>query len=157
MRKNEQKKSRIIRYAHEFGCRKKGCFSVSNMFCKNGFCARAQEIAVVKCANENVQARGFARLVCDWCKLVYFGRKNEVTKMHKKSTLDTSKVLCGDDQCSFAPAGMCGSSIKRFSRSSPFSLWRAERSMPQDSRPIMGRGGRLVIATQVLPMSCSGS
>ena len=32
MRKNEQKKSRTIRYAHEFGCRRKGCFSVSNMF-----------------------------------------------------------------------------------------------------------------------------
>ena len=60
-------------------------------------------------------------------------------------------------QYSFAPAGMCGSSCRRFSRSSPFSLWMAESSMPQDSMPIMGRGGRLVIATHVLPMSCSGS
>ena len=34
---------------------------------------------------------------------------------------------------------------------------QAEISIPQESMPIMGRGGRLVMATQVLPTSSSGS
>ena len=57
----------------------------------------------------------------------------------------------------FAPAGMASSSIMRFSFSAPFSLWTAEISMPQLSRPIIFRGGRLMIASSVLPTSCSGS
>ena len=60
-------------------------------------------------------------------------------------------------QQSFAPAGMASSSMRRCSFSSPFSLWTAEMSMPQDSRPIIFLGGRLTIAASVLPTSCSGS
>ena len=33
----------------------------------------------------------------------------------------------------------------------------AESNMPQDSMPIMGRGGRFVIAIRVFPISSSGS
>ena len=75
----------------------------------------------------------------------------------------TPKIICKLDyallqnQYSFAPAGMWGSTIRRWSFSSSPSLWMAESSMPQDSMPIMGLGGRLVMAMQVLPMSCSGS
>ena len=57
----------------------------------------------------------------------------------------------------FAPAGMCGSSMRRWSFSTPSSWWTAEISIPQESMPIMGRGGRFVMATQVLPTSSSGS
>ena len=60
-------------------------------------------------------------------------------------------------QQSFAPAGMASSIMRRCSFSSPFSLWTAEMSMPQDSRPIIFLGGRLTIAASVLPTSCSGS
>ena len=60
-------------------------------------------------------------------------------------------------QQSFAPAGMASSIMRRCSFSSPFSLWTAEISMPQDSRPIIFLGGRLTIAASVLPTSCSGS
>ena len=59
-------------------------------------------------------------------------------------------------QHSFAPAGMASSIISRFSFSSPFSVWTAEISMPQDSRPIIFLGGRLVMATKVLPIRSSG-
>ena len=59
-------------------------------------------------------------------------------------------------QQSFAPAGMASSTISRCSFSSPFSLWTAEISIPQDWRPIILRGGRLIIATSVLPTSSSG-
>ena len=62
------------------------------------------------------------------------------------------------EQCqqSFAPAGMASSSSSRCSFSSPFSLWTAEISMPQEGMPIIFRGGRFRMATAVLPMSCSG-
>ena len=60
-------------------------------------------------------------------------------------------------QYSFAPAGMWRSTMRRWSFSSPSSVWTAEISMPQDSMPIMGRGGRFRMAMQVLPMSSSGS
>ena len=59
-------------------------------------------------------------------------------------------------QQSFAPAGMASSTMSRFSFSSPFTLWTAEISIPQDSRPIIFRGGRFVMATRVLPISSSG-
>ena len=59
-------------------------------------------------------------------------------------------------QQSFAPAGMASSTISRCSFSSPFSLWTAEISIPQDWRPIILRGGRLIMATSVLPTSSSG-
>ncbi len=59
-------------------------------------------------------------------------------------------------QHSFAPAGMASSIIIRFSFSSPFSVWMADSSMPLDSRLIIFRGGRLVMATRVLPISSSG-
>ena len=60
-------------------------------------------------------------------------------------------------QQSFAPAGMASFSMRRFSFSSPFSLWTADRSMPHDSWPIIFLGGRLMIAASVLPTSVSGS
>ena len=60
------------------------------------------------------------------------------------------------NQHSFAPAGMASLTISRFSFSSPLSVWTAEISMPQDSRPIIFLGGRLVMATRVLPTSSSG-
>ena len=56
----------------------------------------------------------------------------------------------------FAPAGILSSIISRFRRSSPFSVWTAEMSMPLDSSPIIFRGGRLTMATRVLPTSSSG-
>ena len=62
-----------------------------------------------------------------------------------------------DDQYIFAPAGMWSSSIKRCSFSSPSSWCTAEISIPQDSMPIMGLGGRLVMAKRVFPTSSSGS
>ena len=49
------------------------------------------------------------------------------------------------------PAGILSSSITRFSLS-PRS---ADSSIPQDSCPIILRGGRLVTATRVLPTSSS--
>ena len=63
----------------------------------------------------------------------------------------------GHNQYSFAPAGMWGSTISRCSFSSPFSWWTAEISMPQESMPIIGLGGRFTMAMQVLPTSSSGS
>lgn len=60
-------------------------------------------------------------------------------------------------QQSLAPAGMASSTMMRWSFSSPFSVWTAESSMPQLSWPIILRGGRLTMATKVLPMSSSGS
>ncbi len=60
------------------------------------------------------------------------------------------------DQQSFAPAGMASSTMIRCSFSSPFSVWTAERSMPQLSWPIIFRGGRFTMATSVLPISSSG-
>ena len=60
-------------------------------------------------------------------------------------------------QQSFAPAGMASFSMRRFSFSSPFSLWTADRSMPHDSWPIIFLGGRLITAASVLPTSASGS
>ena len=68
--------------------------------------------------------------------------------------------VCIKDQCHqhiLAPAGILSSNMTRFSFSSPFSLWTAEISIPQLSRPIILRGGRLMIASSVLPTSCSGS
>ncbi len=59
-------------------------------------------------------------------------------------------------QHSLAPAGMASLIWIRFSFSSPFSVWTALSSMPQDSRPIIFRGGRLVMASRVLPTSSSG-
>ena len=56
-------------------------------------------------------------------------------------------------QHSRLPAGTLSSRIRRFSLS-PRS---AERSMPQDSCPIILRGGRFVTATTVLPTSSSGA
>ena len=56
-----------------------------------------------------------------------------------------------------APAGMASSRITRFSRSSPPALWTAEISIPQLSRPIILRGGRLTMANRVLPTRSSGS
>ena len=55
------------------------------------------------------------------------------------------------------PAGTESSSISRCSSSLPSASRTAESSMPQDSRPIIFRGGRFRMATTVLPMSCSGS
>lgn len=56
------------------------------------------------------------------------------------------------DQTRREPAGILSSSITRFSLS-PRS---AESSIPQDSCPIILRGGRFVTATSVLPSSSSG-
>ena len=60
-------------------------------------------------------------------------------------------------QHSFAPAGILSSTMMRFSFSSPCSVCTADSSIPQDSSPIILRGGRFTIATSVLPRSCSGS
>lgn len=60
-------------------------------------------------------------------------------------------------QQSFAPAGMLSSTSSRCSFSSPFSVWTAEISMPQESWPIIFRGGRFRMATAVLPMRSAGS
>ena len=46
--------------------------------------------------------------------------------------------------------------MMRFRTSCPFSVWVAESSIPQLSSPIILRGGRLTMATSVLPTSCSG-
>ena len=59
-------------------------------------------------------------------------------------------------QHSFAPAGMASSTMIRFSFSSPFSVWMADSSIPQLSRPIIFLGGRFTMATRVLPTSSSG-
>ena len=58
---------------------------------------------------------------------------------------------------SFAPAGICSSTMMRCSFSSPSSVCTALSSIPQDSMPIIGLGGRLTIATRVLPINSSGS
>ena len=68
--------------------------------------------------------------------------------------------LCGElfaAQYSFAPAGMWSSRMMRLRRSSPSSLCSAEIIMPQESMPIIFLGGRLVMASRVLPTSVSGS
>ena len=68
---------------------------------------------------------------------------------------DTFKYLSSRiavPQQSFAPAGIASSSIRRFSLSS----FSADSSIPQDSRPIIFLGARLVQATRVLPTSSSG-
>lgn len=64
--------------------------------------------------------------------------------------------MISHSQHSFAPAGMASLTIIRFSFSSPCSVWTAESSIPQLSWPIIFLGGRLVIATSVLPMRSSG-
>ncbi len=81
------------------------------------------------------------------------------SQLNRLNSERTQAVLnCyGKNQYIFAPAGMWLSSIRRCSFSSPSSWWTAEISIPQDSMPIMGLGGRLVMATQVLPTSSSGS
>ena len=56
-----------------------------------------------------------------------------------------------------APAGILSSSMTRWSFSSPFSVWTAEMSIPQLSWPIIFLGGRLTMASRVLPTSSSGS
>lgn len=76
---------------------------------------------------------------------------------HHAQPSSTKRALSGSPQYSFAPAGMWGSTIRRWSLSSPSSWCTAEISMPQESMPIIGRGGRLVIAMQVFPTSSSGS
>lgn len=65
-------------------------------------------------------------------------------------------VYTGCAQHSLAPAGIASSTITRWSFSSPCSVWTAESSMPQLSCPIILRGGRLIMATRVLPTSSSG-
>ena len=62
-------------------------------------------------------------------------------------------------QYSFVPAGMWLSTMRRCSSLSSlsFRLLTAESNMPQGSMPIMGRGGRFVIAISVFPISSSGS
>ena len=60
-------------------------------------------------------------------------------------------------QQSCAPAGTLSSSMMRCSSSFPSISRTADRSMPLDICPIILRGGRLRIATTVLPTSCSGS
>ena len=72
----------------------------------------------------------------------------------------TPALLCQGawvSQYIFAPAGMWGSSMRRWSFSAPSSWWTALISIPQESMPIMGLGGRFVMATHVLPTSSSGS
>ena len=59
-------------------------------------------------------------------------------------------------QQSTLPTGMLLSSMTRCSSSLPFTMRTAESSMPQDSSPIILRGGRLTIAATVLPTSSSG-
>lgn len=60
-------------------------------------------------------------------------------------------------QYSLAPAGMWSSTIRQWSFSTPSSWCTAEMIMPQESMPIILRGGRLVMAMRVLPTSSSGS
>ena len=60
-------------------------------------------------------------------------------------------------QYSLAPAGMWSSTIRQWSFSTPASWCTAEMIMPQESIPIILRGGRLVMAIRVLPTSSSGS
>ena len=59
-------------------------------------------------------------------------------------------------QQSTLPTGMLLSSMTRCSSSLPFTMRTAESSIPQDSSPIILRGGRLTIAATVLPTSSSG-
>ncbi len=60
-------------------------------------------------------------------------------------------------QQSWLPAGTESSSITRCSSSLPSTSRTAESSMPLDICPIILRGGRLRMATTVLPTSVSGS
>ena len=55
-----------------------------------------------------------------------------------------------------APAGRLSSSISSWTRSSPSSFHSEDRSIPQESRPIIFRGGRLTMAARVLPTRSSG-
>ena len=50
----------------------------------------------------------------------------------KKEEAQSASSFYNDDQQSFAPAGMASSTISRCSFSSPFSVWTAEMSIPQD-------------------------
>ena len=94
----------------------------------------------------------------DWCRNACasgaFEKQQRLHFGYKKPPLRAAFHL--PTQQSFAPAGMASSTISRCSFSSPFSLWTAEISIPQDWRPIILRGGRLIIATSVLPTSSSG-
>ena len=63
---------------------------------------------------------------------------------------------CSSSGGSLTVVVMASSTMRRWSFSSPFSLWTAEISMPQLSWPIIFRGGRLTMATRVLPTSSSG-
>ena len=60
-------------------------------------------------------------------------------------------------QYSFDPAGMWSSTMSRCRSSLPSFWLTALMTMPQLSMPIILRGGRLVMAMRVLPMSSSGS
>lgn len=60
-------------------------------------------------------------------------------------------------QYSFDPAGIWSSTMSRCRSSLPSFWLTALMTMPQLSMPIILRGGRLVMAIRVLPMSSSGS
>ena len=72
---------------------------------------KEQVFSVVKCAMEVIKNKPYIvwrKVGVNWRKKGGFAMKPPLHKLV--------------DQYSFAPAGMCGSSCRRFSRSSPFSL-----------------------------------
>ena len=93
-----------------------------------------------------------------------WGRKKRGLWPHRKVRAALRRKERGGEAAPFfwvqhilAPAGILSSSMTRWSFSSPFSVWTAEMSIPQLSWPIIFRGGRLTMASRVLPTSSSGS
>ena len=96
--------------------------------------------------------------------LLPWGRKRRGLWPHRKVRAALRRKEGGGEAAPFfwvqhilAPAGILSSSMTRWSFSSPFSVWTAEMSIPQLSWPIIFRGGRLTMASRVLPTSSSGS
>ena len=83
--------------------------------------------------------------------------KNGLRRFHQRKPQQCFYSSLLYNQYSLAPAGMCGSTCRRCSFSAPSSLWTALSSIPQDSMPIILRGGRFTMAIKVLPSSSSGS
>ena len=93
-----------------------------------------------------------------------WGRKKRGLWPHRKVRAALRRKEGGGEAAPFfwvqhilAPAGILSSSMTRWSFFSPFSVWTAEMSIPQLSWPIIFRGGRLTMASRVLPTSSSGS
>lgn len=77
--------------------------------------------------------------------------------LHRLASVASNLARTSHHQYSLDPAGMWSSTMRRCRSSLPSFWLTALMTMPQLSMLIILRGGRLVMAIRVLPMSSSGS